>query len=239
MVVGSSPANATKSIFRVCIPIGRGDGLRSHTVLVQIQPYPPVLFAALAQLIVQGFRKAQVVGLTPTGGSTLTFFASSSKATQRPIVRSKRHLKSFGAGCRESPERHREDHFRGTRAWTATRGLVAFRKEEATSNQGMISPSQRGVVEQPRVICVRYAGRNPALRKPLHGRVVKRPNTAVCKTAIQRFKSVPVLQFHLRSYSKTSTSTINKPTPARISRQDRSSFSQCSSPTEDRTGNGE
>lgn len=154
-------------------------------------------------------------------------------------MRSKRHLKSFGAGCRESPERHREDHFRETRAWTATRGLVAFRKEEATSSQGMIGPSQRGVVEQPRVICVRYAGRNPALRKPLHGRVVKRPNTAVCKTAIQRFKSVPVLHFILRSCSKTTTSTINKPTPARISRQDRSSFSQCSSPTEDRTGNGE
>lgn len=140
------------------------------------------------------FRKPDVA--SPNLATSSIFnFASSSKATQRPIVRSSRHVKSFGAGCRESPERHREDHFRGTRAWTATRGLVAFRKEEATSNQGMISPSQRGVVEQPRVICVRYVGRNPALRKPFHGRVVKRPNTAVCKTAIQRFKSVPVLHF--------------------------------------------
>ena len=39
------------------------------------------------------------------------------------------------------------------------------RLQERGSNfqSGMISPSQRGVVEQPRVISVRYAGRNPAL----------------------------------------------------------------------------
>lgn len=132
----------------------------------------------------QGFRKAQVVGLTPTGGSTLTFFASSSKATQRPIVRSKRHLKSFGAGCRESPERSWKDHFRGTQVWTATRGLVTFRKEEATSNQGMIGPSQRGVTEQPRVICVRYVGRNPTLRKPFHGQMAKPGQTRWAATPL-------------------------------------------------------
>lgn len=90
-------------------------------------------------------------------------------------MRSKRHLKSFGAGCRESPERPWKDHFRGTQVWTASRGLVAFRKEEATSNQGMISPSQRGVVEQPRVISVRCAGRTPALRKHFQ----QRPDTQV------------------------------------------------------------
>ena len=163
-VVGSIPTNATKSIFRVCIPIGRGDGLRSHPVVVQIHSRPPT-FAGLVSVEERRFRKPDVLRPNRRTGSTLTFFASSSKAIQRPIVRSKRHLKSFGAGCRESPERHREDHFRDTRAWTATRGLVAFRKEEATSNQGMIGPSQRGVAEQPRVISVRYAGRNPTLRK--------------------------------------------------------------------------
>ena len=128
--------------------------------------------AGLVSVEERRFRKPDV--LRPNRRTSSIFnFASSSKATQRPIVRSKRHLKSFGAGCRESPERHREDHFRGTRARTATRGLVAFRKEEATSNQGMIGPSQRGVVEQPRVICVRYAGRNPALRKSFHGQMAK------------------------------------------------------------------
>ena len=146
MVVGSSPANATKSIFGNVAQRQRQWSQKPSSE--SSNPSIPTNFnAGLVSVEERRFRKPDVASPNLATSSTLTFFASSSKATQRPIVRSKRHLKSFGAGCRESPERHREDHFRETRAWTATRGLVAFRKEEATSNQGMIGPSQRGVAE--------------------------------------------------------------------------------------------
>ena len=62
------------------------------------------------------------------------------------------------------------------------------RLQERGSNfqSGMISPSRQGVVEQPRVICVRYVGRNPTLlnifpvwrnanRGPLRGCPVIKP----------------------------------------------------------------
>lgn len=57
---------------------------------VQIPPSPP--FAVLAQLAVQGFRKAQVLGPTPRDGSKFISCAAEKSGRLAPLVRGLRPL---------------------------------------------------------------------------------------------------------------------------------------------------